>query len=301
MHGADLREANLDKADLGGADLRGAKLRRAYLNRANLGGANLWSADLSEAVLRGANLRRADLGGARLIGVNLTGTDLSASKFGLTLLVALDLSQVVGQEFVTHKAPSRVSVDTLVASVRGAGDRLPEVVVFFRGAGVPQELLNVLPAAVAGIEYDSCLITYGQPDLEFATKLTEDLRANGVSCWLYEMDKTVGERTWMEIEQKLEEYDRTVVLCSIDALIRKGFKKEVDKQIDKNPEKLVPVSLDKRWTQDGFEAKWGDRDVKTWLLDRNFADLAGWESDPKRYDKGLKELLRGLKREKPAE
>ena len=55
---ANLRGANLRRADLEGADLRGANLWRADLWRADLRGANLW----------GANLWRADLGRADLRG-----------------------------------------------------------------------------------------------------------------------------------------------------------------------------------------------------------------------------------------
>ena len=57
-----------------------------------------------------------------------------------------------------------------------------------------------------------------------------------------------------------------VVVCSIDALMRDGVKKEIDKQIDENPDKLVPVSLDNRWTHPGFKVQWGSRDLKTFLL-----------------------------------
>ena len=49
---------------LRGADLRGANLRRADLYGADLSGANLRGADLRGADLSGANLRRADLYGA---------------------------------------------------------------------------------------------------------------------------------------------------------------------------------------------------------------------------------------------
>ena len=63
---ADLRGANLCKADLFWADLRGSDFY----------GANLFGADLRGANLRGANLTGADLRGADLRGANLTGADL---------------------------------------------------------------------------------------------------------------------------------------------------------------------------------------------------------------------------------
>ena len=75
LYGADLREANLRRANLReanlyGADLREANLREANLRRADLYGANLYGANLREANLYGANLYGADLYGANLRGVD---------------------------------------------------------------------------------------------------------------------------------------------------------------------------------------------------------------------------------------
>ena len=67
---ADLQQANLQEADLRGADLQQANLRRADLQQANLQGADLWGADLWEADLWGANLQEADLWEAKLQGAN---------------------------------------------------------------------------------------------------------------------------------------------------------------------------------------------------------------------------------------
>ncbi|MBW5737328.1 pentapeptide repeat-containing protein [Listeria monocytogenes] len=77
LRGANLRRANLSYADLNGADLRGANLRRANLSYADLNGANLSGANLSGANLSYANLRRADLSYAGLSGANFRGVDLS--------------------------------------------------------------------------------------------------------------------------------------------------------------------------------------------------------------------------------
>ena len=65
LRNADLNYANLCDADLCGAGLRGTDLSDANLRGANLRGANL----------RYANLRGADLRGANLRGVELCGTE----------------------------------------------------------------------------------------------------------------------------------------------------------------------------------------------------------------------------------
>jgi uncharacterized protein YjbI with pentapeptide repeats len=74
---ADLRDANLLKANLSGADLREVDLRGAYLYKAKLGGANLFRANLSGAIVGDANLEGANLEGANLSDAFLSRADLS--------------------------------------------------------------------------------------------------------------------------------------------------------------------------------------------------------------------------------
>ena len=81
LDGADLRGANLDGADLRVANLHGADLRVANLHKANLYGANLRGADLYGANLYGANLYGADLRGANLDGADLRGANLDGANF----------------------------------------------------------------------------------------------------------------------------------------------------------------------------------------------------------------------------
>jgi len=73
---ADLREANLNGANLSEADLTKANLRRANLMSADLNDASLYLADLRGALLNGAKLRNADIGGANLSGADLRGADI---------------------------------------------------------------------------------------------------------------------------------------------------------------------------------------------------------------------------------
>jgi len=293
---ANLREAYLRGANLGRVKLYGANLRGANLYGANLSGANLYGANLYVANLHEANLNGANLSGTDLDGADLSGADLTGALLGFTSLGDLDLSQGRGLEAVEHLRPSTVGVNTLIRSIRGAGDSLPELMTFFRGAGVPEELLKEVPRIVAKVKYYSCFISYGQPNLEFATKLDKDLRARGVSCWTYEMDKKVGKRTWKEIGESRRGAERFVVLCSGAALVRDGLLKEIEEQIDEDPDKVVPISLDDLWKERGFRVQRVDRDLKPFLMERNYADFSNWDSDPARYGKALAELLKGLRR-----
>ena len=93
LGGANLRDADLEDADLEDADLRNANLRDANLGGANLRDADLEDADLEDADLRYANLRDANLGGANLRDANLRGVDLRGVD-----LRGVDLWGVVGDK-----------------------------------------------------------------------------------------------------------------------------------------------------------------------------------------------------------
>ena len=304
LSGADLRRANLRGADLSVANLSAAILSGADLDEANLSQADLIGADLSDANLIEADLRLADLSGAKLISANLTGANLrdanlsaadaSGAFFADTSLGNTYLSKTRGLETAMHFAPSSIGVDTLIASVRGAGGKLtPELTTFFRAAGVPEELLKEVPRIVAKVKYYSCFISYGQPDLKFAEKLREDLKGRDVDCWLYEKDKTVGKRTGHEIVIERQGAERMVVLCSGKALVRDRFLEEIEDQINEEPDKMVPISLDNLWKEPGFKVMRNPQstDLKPFLLDKNYADFAN-----KPYDEALADLLKGLRR-----
>jgi hypothetical protein len=86
--GANLRGANLTRANLAGANLRGVDL-----SEANLSGANLIGADLTRA-----NLRGADLGGAYLRHCTGDGKIIRSAQFEKYLVVACDDHLVIGCE-----------------------------------------------------------------------------------------------------------------------------------------------------------------------------------------------------------
>ena len=83
-----------------------------------------------------------------------------------------------------------------------------------------------------------------------------------------------------------------IVLCSGNSLVRDGALKEIEEQVNEDPDKMVPVSCDNLWKEPGFKVMRGSRDLKPFLLDRNYADF----SDAESYGKSLERLLKGLER-----
>ena len=301
LSGADLSGAHLGKAHLLGANLVETNLSKVNLFLANLIVANLSGADLSGADLTGANLSRvnlggadlggADLNGANFSGANLSGVDLSNARIDGTTFADCDLSIASGLETVRHEGPSSIGTNTLLSTYRSAGNRLtPELRGFFMKAGVPASLLDALPRIAGPVQYHSAFIAYGEPDRAFAERLYGYLQSKGVSCWMFAMDATPGKRTWHEIGQRRREAGKFIVLCSAEGLVRDGSKKEIEEQMDDDPDKIIPVSLDDLWKAPGFEVRRAGRDLKPFLLERNYADFSGEAEYADAFERLLKAL-----------
>ena len=263
LEGANLQHAGLMMSSFQGASLDHADLSDANLSAANLGsasckGANLYRADLFDANLKyggldGANLKESNLAHARFHACSLKGTDFDGALFSWSILSGLDLTEPLSLTRSVHEGGSHVDVATLFITLGSLGNHWSEdVTTFLRNTGISQELLDALSAISAGLEYHPAFVSYGEPDVAMAEKLVTDLRERGVSCWVYKLDSTPGESTWREISQKRSEADKFIVLCSAAALIRPTVLKEIEEQIDDDPEKIVPVSLDDLWSEEGF-------------------------------------------------
>jgi hypothetical protein len=139
-------------------------------------------------------------------------------------------------------------------------------------------------------------VSYGTPDLEFATRLVGALEAKGVKCWFYPRDYSPGKRTQAEIAQKRRDSERLVVLCSYKSLLQDGVLSEIDDQIREDPDKLIPISLDDVWLQPGYRVMWNTTDLKPFLKERNYADF----TDAAAYEHSLGQLLGALVNTRPA-
>ena len=111
LWGANLQDADLQDANLQDANLRGANLRDANLRGANLWDADLWGANLQDADLWGADLRDADLQDADLRVANLRDANLSnvkgilTAKHYLSQFEADDKGVLVYKTFGVFKTP----------------------------------------------------------------------------------------------------------------------------------------------------------------------------------------------------
>ena len=263
LNGASLRGANLSGADLSGADLD-----RAILSDANLTGADLSGANLSRVNLIGANLTDATLTGANLNRANLTRTtlanaafegadfyeavfhsaDLAGAKFGGSIMgysvfQNCDISGADGLDQVRHDAPSTIGIDTLYRS----GGKIVED--FLLGAGVPESMVTFqrsLPGVP--VAQDDCFISCSVQDRAFAQGLQEDLRAQGIRCWLFPEDargNALVDRhstsDQEEVERGVRVYDRLLVVCTRAALDSETVRNDINgaKDVQQSQDKWV--------------------------------------------------------------
>jgi uncharacterized protein YjbI with pentapeptide repeats len=301
LNGADLAGADLTKADLSLADLGWANLRWADLRWADLGWADLGWADLGWADLRWANLRSAELAGAYLDTALLSAADLNGATIGRTIFGDNDLSEVKGLETVQHWAPSTIGIDTIYLSQ----GKIP--LAFLRGAGVPEILIEYLPALIApgAIQFYSCFISYSTKEQEFADRLYADLQNKGVRCWFAPQNLQPGTKLKEQIDNAIRVHERLLLILSADSINSNWVKAEIiearKREIKENKRVLFPVSIVpftdlKAWEFfDADEGKDLAKEIREYYMPPDFSDWKNHDS----YTKGLQNLLHGLKAEQP--
>lgn len=221
--------------------------KRANFSGWDLSESDFQGQDLSGALFLGASLRYAYLVDTIFHGSNLAGADFTGAVLFDTVFRRVDLSEVRGLDEVVHHGPSTIGVDTLLRSV----GRVP--LAFLLGAGVPVAAIEpVLEwARIYGrpMEYHSVFISCGGPDEAFAERLYNVLRARGVEVFLFSRDAYPGVKLYELMSRCVNEYERVVLLCSRDSLLRAGVANELDEVLRREAREgggsvLVPIALD---------------------------------------------------------
>ena len=258
----DLREADLEGANLIGANIEGAILTGAYLSGAIFTGASLIEAILIGADLIEAILTEADLTWANLARADLREANVEQAYLGETVFADTDLSEAKGLDTCRHYAPSMLDHRTLDKS----GD-LP--VAFLRGCGLSDwqiESAKLLKADLStsqvtditykiaelrsdpAIQFYSCFISYSSKNEDFARRLHDDLQEAGVRCWFAHEDLKIGDKVRHVIDDAIRLHEKLLLILSEFAIGSQWVEDEVEAAYEEEAKRgktiLFPIRLD---------------------------------------------------------
>jgi len=197
-----------------------------------------------------------------------------------------NLTAARGLEDCYHLAPSVIDHQTIAKS-------WPVPLVFLRGCGLPETLIEYLPSLLSQpLQFYSCFISYSTDDQDFADRLYADLQIKGVRCWFAPEDLKIGERFRQRIDEAIRLHDKLLLILSEQSVQSDWVREEVESCLEREwREKrlvLFPVRVD-NVIMDTSEA-W----AASIRRQRHIGDFREWKRHDL-YQDGLQRLLRDLR------
>lgn len=146
----------------------------------------------------------------------------------------------------------------------------------------------------------STFISYGGPDTDFAQKLNDALRENGVTTFFFAKDAIPGVMLQRLMKEGVNQHDRVILVCSQASLERPGVLNGIAETLrrearDGGAEYLIPITLDD-YVYPGSAWQPKNPGVAQAIRDRVVADFRGAAADPVKFDNGLLRLIAALKK-----
>jgi hypothetical protein len=127
----------------------------------------------------------------------------------------------------------------------------------------------------------TAFISYGEPDVTFASRLDERLNSAGIKTFFFPKDAKPGEKLHRVMRDAINSSDKIVFICSKKSLNRPGVINELEETLQREAREggkqiLIPISLDnyvfKYWHPDRTG-------LKQTILDRVVANFKGAKTD----------------------
>jgi hypothetical protein len=268
---------------------------------------DLSNEDMSYEDLTGFDFSDTDLSNVNFTGATLDWADFYGATVNGTIFSDIDLSKVFHLDYVHHRGPSILGLDSIYQSQ----GKIP--LKFLRGCGLSDLDIEYAKLAAPGldpnqviqityeiyrlycdepIKFYSCFISHSTEDTDFANRLYEDLQNEGVRCWLAMKDLKIGDPIRPTIDQQIRLRDKLLVILSENSIKSEWVGDEVEAAIEEESKSnrmlLFPIRLDDvvMNIQDGWSAK-----IRR---TRNIGDFSNWP-DPVSYQRALDCLLQDLK------
>jgi hypothetical protein len=169
----------------------------------------------------------------------------------------------------------------------------PLPLVFLRGCGLPETLIDYLPSLLnQPFQFYSCFISYASKDHAFAERLHADLQNKGVRCWFAPEDMKIGDRLRPRIDETIRVYDKLLLVLSKTSVASQWVEQEVETALARERQQgttiLFPVRIDS--TVMTLETGWPALIRHT----RNIGDFRRWKTHGV-YQQAFARLLRDLK------
>ena len=223
--------------------------------------------------------------------------------FGDTSFLDMDISFLISKS-CQHNGTSSIDHKSITKTIMAARtdycdiDPYPDLRKFLEKIGMAPIIALYLIDSVRALSTNqlreimsSTFISYGAPDEDFARKLNSDLNKYEINTFFFPLDATFGEPL-DSMMHRINDYDRTILICSERSLERPGLLYELQKTIARearsgNKSHLIPVALDNY-----VFTKWKPKNehLRTEILDRVVADFTDLEN----YDQQFQRLLQSL-------
>ena len=281
-----------------GCDLSWAKFPNRSFSRVTFERCNLAGALFEEGQLANVSFADCDMSGTNFQNAFLTQvvfagtTRLKEAVFQSAMLSRCDITPFSAMHGLKFGDGAVLDWRTICRSVRNVN--LEALLVM---SGMPEVFAIYSVSCAKAIDPDrlfklmrSTFITYGASDVQFAIRLRDDLRRNGVETFFFSQDAVPGERLHDVMRRGINKYDRIVVICSAASLSRAGVRNEIQEAREREARDggaayLIPVALD----DSIFESQ---DELASILRGRVVADFR----DSERYSEALTSLLRALSR-----